>query len=79
MTLGRGISPSQGRYLHTNTEQTQESMPLVGFKPLIPIFKWEKTISCLREHGYNDRPVLTEDLCLVQKEEFSITRCMCYM
>jgi hypothetical protein len=30
-------------------------------------------------HLYSVKPVLTEDLCIVQKEEFSITCYMCEM
>jgi hypothetical protein len=29
---GRGISPSQGRYLHTQNKRTQTSIPQVGFE-----------------------------------------------
>jgi hypothetical protein len=40
--LGRGISPSQVRYLHTGqhkqNKRTQTSMPWVGFEPTIPAF-----------------------------------------
>jgi hypothetical protein len=40
--FGRGISPSQGRYLHTEQHKqnkgTQTSMPWVGFEPTIPAF-----------------------------------------
>jgi hypothetical protein len=47
--LGRGISPSQVRYLHTGQAQTQNkrkqtSMPPVGFEHTIPAFEREKTI-----------------------------------
>jgi hypothetical protein len=55
--LGRGISPSQGHYLHTqdntNTEQThtQTSMPWVGFEPTIPAFKRAKTVHALDRAG----------------------------
>ncbi|PNF28918.1 hypothetical protein B7P43_G01809, partial [Cryptotermes secundus] len=34
--LGRGISPSQGRYLHTGQR--------VGYEPTIPVFKRAKTV-----------------------------------
>jgi hypothetical protein len=41
--LGRGISPSQGRYLHTEqhkqNKRTQTSMPREGFESTIPIFE----------------------------------------
>jgi hypothetical protein len=40
--LGRGISPSQSRYIHRTTQpqnkRTQTSMPRVGFEPMIPVF-----------------------------------------
>jgi hypothetical protein len=46
--LGRGISPSQGRYLHTEqhktqNKRTQTSMPRVGFEPTTPVFERAKT------------------------------------
>jgi hypothetical protein len=43
--LGRGISPSQGHYLHTehkqnkHTQTSKTSMPQVGFEPTIPLFE----------------------------------------
>jgi hypothetical protein len=44
--LGRGISPSQGRYLHTEQHKqyksTQTSIPRVGLEPTIPVFEWAK-------------------------------------
>jgi hypothetical protein len=49
--LIRGISPSQGRYLHTGqykqNKRTQASMPQVGFEPTIPVFEWAKTFHYL--------------------------------
>jgi hypothetical protein len=49
--LGRGKSPSQGRYLHTGqykqNKRTQASMPLVGFEPTIPAFEQAKTVHAL--------------------------------
>jgi hypothetical protein len=49
--LGREISPSQGRYLHTEqhkqNKRTQTSMPRVGFDPTIPAFERAKTIYAL--------------------------------
>jgi hypothetical protein len=39
--LGRGISPSQGRYL------TQTSMPPVVFEPTIPVFERPKPFQAL--------------------------------
>jgi hypothetical protein len=48
---GRGISPSQDRYLHRTTQtqnkHTQTSVPRVGFKPTIPVFEG----ACLRPRG----------------------------
>jgi hypothetical protein len=49
--LWRGISPSQGRYLH-RTVQTQNkrihtSIPRVGFEPPIPLFERAKTVHAL--------------------------------
>jgi hypothetical protein len=49
--LGWGISPSQGRYLHTEqhkqNKRTQTSMPQVVFEPTIPAFERAKTIHAL--------------------------------
>jgi hypothetical protein len=49
--LGRGISPSQGRYLHTGqhkqNKRTQTFMPQVEFEPTIPLFEWVKTVHAL--------------------------------
>jgi hypothetical protein len=49
--LGRGISPSQGRYLHRTTQtrnkRRQISMPWVGFEPTIPAFEREKIFYAL--------------------------------
>jgi hypothetical protein len=46
--LGRGISPTQGRYLHRTTQRQnksrQTSMPSVGFEPTIPTFERAKTV-----------------------------------
>jgi hypothetical protein len=46
--LGRGISPSQGRYLHTEqhkqNKRTQTCMSQVGFEPTIPVFENAKTV-----------------------------------
>jgi hypothetical protein len=45
--LGRGISPSKGRYLHRTTQtenkRRQTSMPWVGFVSTIPVFERTKT------------------------------------
>jgi hypothetical protein len=47
----RGISPSQGRYLHTehhkHNKRTQTSMFQVGFEPTIPVFERAKTVHAL--------------------------------
>jgi hypothetical protein len=47
----RGISQSQGRYLHTEqhkqNKRTQISMPRVGFEPTIPVFERTKTVHAL--------------------------------
>jgi hypothetical protein len=57
--LGRGISPSQSRYLHrtaqTQNKRTQTSMRRVGFEPTIPVFERAKAVvSCLRLRGHCD-------------------------
>jgi hypothetical protein len=52
--LGRVISPSQGRYLHTGKHKHRIiaythriSMPWVGFEPTIPASEWAKTVHAL--------------------------------
>jgi len=49
--LGRGISPTQGLYLHTGQYNTEKrghaSMPRARFEPAIPV--------CLRPRGHWDR------------------------
>jgi hypothetical protein len=49
--LGRGISPSHGRYLHwttqTQNKRRQTFMPSVGFEPAIPAFEWAMTFHAL--------------------------------
>jgi hypothetical protein len=49
--LGRGISPSQGFYLHTGQHKqnkvTQTSIPRAGFEPMTPAFERAKTIHTL--------------------------------
>jgi hypothetical protein len=45
--LGRGISPSQGRYLHKQNKRTQTSMSQVGFEPTIPVFERAKMVDTL--------------------------------
>jgi hypothetical protein len=44
--LGRGISPSQGRYVHTE-QHKQTSMTWVGLEPTIPVFLRAKTVHAL--------------------------------
>jgi hypothetical protein len=50
--LGRGISPPQGRYLHTG-QHKQNKRPhrcpwlWVWFEPTIPTFEWGKTVHAL--------------------------------
>jgi hypothetical protein len=49
--LGRGNSPSQGRYLHTGqhkqNNRTQTPMPQVEFEPMIPVFERAMTVHAL--------------------------------
>jgi hypothetical protein len=49
--LRRGISPSQGRYVHTEQHKhrinAQSSIRCVGFEPTIPIFVRAKTVNAL--------------------------------
>jgi hypothetical protein len=47
--LGRGISPSQGRYLHraTQNKRRQTSMPWLVYEPTIPVFERTKTLHAL--------------------------------
>jgi hypothetical protein len=50
--LGRTISSSQGRYLHTRQHKyrkmhTQTSMTCVGFEPTNPAFEWAKAVHAL--------------------------------
>jgi hypothetical protein len=46
--LGRGISPSQGHYLHTEQhKRTQTSMPRVAIEPTTPVFERSKTVHAL--------------------------------
>jgi hypothetical protein len=56
--LGRGISPSQGSYLHTGqhkqNKSAQTSMPQGRFEPTIPVFERVKTVHVLDCHC--DRP-----------------------
>jgi hypothetical protein len=52
---GRGISPSQGRYLYKQNKRRHISMPWVGFEPTFPVFERAKTVHTLRPHGHCDR------------------------
>jgi hypothetical protein len=49
--LGRGISPTQGRYLHTEQHQqnkhTQTSMLRVRFESMIPLFERANTVHAI--------------------------------
>jgi hypothetical protein len=46
--LGRRISPSQGRYLHTEQyKYVQTSIPRVGFETTISLFERAKTVHAL--------------------------------
>jgi hypothetical protein len=61
--LGRGISTSQCRYLHTEQRKYKinahrhPSMPQVGFEPTIPVFERAKTVHVfVRPRGHCDRP-----------------------
>jgi hypothetical protein len=49
--LGRGISPTQGLYLHRTTRHRKKcghtSMPRAGCEPAIPIFERPKTVRAL--------------------------------
>jgi hypothetical protein len=47
--LGRGISPSKGRYLHTGQDKThtQTFTPWVGFESTISAFRRAKTVHAL--------------------------------
>jgi hypothetical protein len=52
LLLGRVISPSQGRYLHTGQTQTQNKctqipMPRGGFESTIPAFQRADTVHAL--------------------------------
>jgi hypothetical protein len=43
--LGRGISPSEGRYRHTTqNKHTDTPTPRVGFEPTVPVFEQANTV-----------------------------------
>jgi hypothetical protein len=47
-SVGRGISPSQGRYLvQTQNKHKETYMPWVGFETTIPVFERAKTVHAL--------------------------------
>jgi hypothetical protein len=46
-TSRTGISPSQGRYLHTRNKRIQTSMSQVGFEHTAPTFERAKTVHAL--------------------------------
>jgi hypothetical protein len=56
--LGRGISPSQGRYLHTEqhkqNERTQTSMPRVGFESTTLMSERGEDSKCMYTWGNPD-------------------------
>jgi hypothetical protein len=54
--LGRGISPSQGRYLTKQNKRRQTAIALSGIGTHDPSVRGRKDISCLRPHGHCDRP-----------------------
>jgi hypothetical protein len=60
--LGRGISPSQGRYLHTEqhkqNKRTQTSMPWVRFEPTIPAFEHAETALIFSNSIFDCRVIL---------------------
>jgi hypothetical protein len=64
--LGRGISSSQGRYLHRTTQaqnkRRQTSMPWVGFEPMIPAFERAKTVHALDRTA----TVIQTSVCFIQ-------------
>jgi hypothetical protein len=45
--LGRGISQSQGHYLHAEYTHIETSMTWAGFEPTIPVFELAKTVHAL--------------------------------
>jgi hypothetical protein len=49
--LGRVISLSQGRYLHTEqhkqNKRTRTSTPQVGFEPMTPVYEMTQTVRAL--------------------------------
>jgi hypothetical protein len=65
--LERGISPSQGRYLHRTTQtqnkRRQTSMPWMGFEPTIPVRESEDS-SCLKQRGHCNRHITCQRIIL---------------
>jgi hypothetical protein len=50
----QGISPSQGRYVHTEQHKHRINANRVGFEPTIPVFERAKTVHAL-DRAPNDR------------------------
>jgi hypothetical protein len=65
--LGRGISPSQGRYL------TQTPMPWVGFEPTIPAFERANTF-----HVTERAAIVIGNLAILQKSVVIFTPWLLY-
>jgi hypothetical protein len=65
--FGRGISPSQGRYLHgtiqTQNKRKQTSMPWVAFEPTIPVFQRTKIF-----HVLDRAAAVIDNLCVCYLE-----------
>jgi hypothetical protein len=58
--LGRGISPSQGRYLtRTQNKHRQTSMSRMGFEPTIPVFERAKSVHALDRAAILNIPYIT--------------------
>jgi hypothetical protein len=63
--LGRGINPSQGRYLHIEQDKhrinLQNIQALSGIRPPDSIVRASKNSSCLRLRSHCDRPKLLSE------------------
>jgi hypothetical protein len=68
--LGRVMSPSQGRYLHTEETHTQTSMPLSGIRSHDPSVRASEDSSCLRPRGHRHRRAI---LCI------NLFGCCCHL
>jgi hypothetical protein len=69
--LGRGISPSQGHYLHRKLQHIKTAdiyIPRAGFEPTIPLFERVKTVRALdgAASGTGTLQPLCMKLCLLQ-------------